>query len=664
MRPDAGGAHGPATSSPDEAWLEEWVARSWRAWRAWHGAHAVTMGIAVSLLAHAALVPFTPMALVAAGVAGVAAAGLALATARGLRDARAVIEAAEAQDETLRNALFTWHESRGRLAAPIANRLASSARATLGGARSPRPASARAWRILLALLVTGLFANAVVQPRSAPVATVTAARGGDHAQEEATQALRWSVVVTPPAYTRRPEERLTQPSRIDVLAGARVAITFMGWRAGATLRLGDTALAMADDVDGVTATVSATSSEILIARGQAGEVLATLTLVVRPDSAPTVRITAPAADVRRAEAAGTVAIAFTAQDDLGLRDLRLRFTKISGSGENFTFEDGEWPVDIRKTSPTEWGGAHLVSLPTSGLSPGDSVVYYAVAHDARPGADGAAESERYLIEITKPGAIAAGDFSLPEPEDRFALSQRMVILLTERLLERRPRMSVEEFAREAESLALAQRRVRAEFVFMLGGEVEDEVEEASHSHEVESGREDNRGRGDLTAAVRQMSQAETKLTAAAVREALPYEYRALAALQAAFGRARYFMRTLPAPVQLDASRRLQGERDEAASSRWVSAPLPPAGREPALDLIGRLEAPGASIVALAPALVALDRGDAEWVGLVQRAAAAGDLAAVSQALRARVLAASPDWMSMPLPRTREEANLAAPEGRP
>ena len=116
-------------------------------------------------------------------------------------------------------------------------------------------------------------------------------------------------------------------------------------------------------------------------------------------------------------------------------------------------------------------------------------------------------------------------------------------------------------------LAIAQRRVRAEFVFMLGGEVEDEFEEAAHSHEVEGGRLENKGQGDLTEAVRQMSLAETRLTAAEVREALPYEYKALAALQAAFGKARYVMRTLPSPVQIDASRRLQGDRSQAGSSR-------------------------------------------------------------------------------------------------
>ncbi len=290
---------------------------------------------------------------------------------------------------------------------------------------------------------------------------------------------------------------------------------------------------------------------------------------------------------------------------------------------------------------TDWTGSYALDLARLGLGPGDSVVYHAVAHDARTGPEGAAESERFLIEIARPGAVAAGDFSLPEPEEKFALSQRMVIQLTERLLERRPRISAEQFRDESQGLAIAQRRVRAEFVFMLGGEVEDEFEEAAHSHEVEAGRLDNRGQGDLTDAVRHMSQAETRLTAADVREALPYEYRALSALQAAFGKARYFMRTLPATVQIDPGRRLQGDRARAASSRWAVVPLPEAHRAAALDVLGRLEVPGTSVASVLPALVALDRSDAAWVAQVQAAAGDDGVAGITHALRARLLAAQP-----------------------
>jgi hypothetical protein len=239
-----------------------------------------------------------------------------------------------------------------------------------------------------------------------------------------------------------------------------------------------------------------------------------------------------------------------------------------------------------------------------------------------------------------------------------------VIQLTERLLERRPRISAEQFRDEAQALALAQRRVRAEFVFMLGGEVEDEFEEAAHAHEVEAGRLDNRGQGDLTDAVRQMSQAETRLTAADVREALAHQYKALQSLQAAFGKARYFMRTLPAPLQIDPARRLQGDRTRAGSSQWIRPPLPETRRPAALEVLRRLDAPGSSVASLLPALLALDRADAAWVAEIQSAAAEDRVADIALALRARLLAGSPAWMPMRLGRSPAEAAVASSPGAP
>jgi hypothetical protein len=112
------------------------------------------------------------------------------------------------------------------------------------------------------------------------------------------------------------------------------------------------------------------------------------------------------------------------------------------------------------------------------------------------------------------------------PEDRYALSQQMVILKTEKLIAKRATMPAAALAEEAAQLAGEQRRVRAEFVFMMGGEFAQEVtgEDASgdldETHEAESegeladGRMANKGRASLLAAVRAMSRAAVALTVA------------------------------------------------------------------------------------------------------------------------------------------------------
>ncbi len=639
----------------DDAWLEAWLGASWRRWRLWVAARGLAIGVGLAGVTTALLEGEVPTAGLVAGVLGVLGTCLTLMGAEDLRDIRFLLAATERAHPDLRNALVAWEETRTRVPPRVRIRLAAHARHVLGAGGVVRPGSRGGWAAVLGFLALGVVAALIAVPARRAPAEVRRVQEMA-AADAAGVTLRWTVAVLPPRYTGRQAFRVEQPSSLEVLAGSRLEVTFTGWPRDAKARLGDMPLELRGAPAAIVANLTAVESDVLLVEDTGGAVRAAVTLVVVPDDAPGVRVTAPGADLRRASASGTVEIRLAARDDIGLRDLRLRFTRVSGSGESFTFEDGEWPVRVRRLSPTEWAGDYTLDLATLGLGPGDTVAYRAVAHDARPGPEGASESEQFLIEIARPGAVAAGDFSLPDPEERFALSQRMVIQLTERLLERQARMSTEEFRQESQVLAIAQRRVRAEFVFMLGGEVEDEFEEAAHSHEVEAGRLDNRGQNDLTVAVREMSQAETRLTDARVRDALTFEYRALQALQAAFGKARYFMRTLPAPVQIDTGRRLQGDREQASSSRWELL-TPVTRRAAGLALLQQLEAPGVSLGRLLPELVALDRADAAWVAEVRRAAEDGP-ERVARVLRARLLPGSPRWMPLPLPRGEREAATA------
>ena len=44
----------------------------------------------------------------------------------------------------------------------------------------------------------------------------------------------------------------------------------------------------------------------------------------------------------------TVPVKIEATDDLGVASLSLSYTKVSGSGENFQFTTGEFPVQIAR----------------------------------------------------------------------------------------------------------------------------------------------------------------------------------------------------------------------------------------------------------------------------------------------------------------------------
>ena len=253
----------------------------------------------------------------------------------------------------------------------------------------------------------------------------------------------------------------------------------------------------------------------------------------------------------------------------------MRFTKVAGSGENFTFTDGEAPLAIARDNDRAWKARGSLKLDTLELAAGDMVVYRGVATDRRPGTT-PVESDTFIVEILAPGAVAAEGFAMDDQRDRYAISQQMVILKTERLLARKSSLSTATFADEAAGLAAEQRQVRAEFVFMMGGELAEELvdtssltelnEEAEAAGEADlaAGLLANQGRADLIRAIRSMSHASTSLNGSEVERALKEERQALVYLQRAFTRARFILRALTERERLDLSRRLTGVLDATA----------------------------------------------------------------------------------------------------
>src|SRR5262249_53362303 len=155
-------------------------------------------------------------------------------------------------------------------------------------------------------------------------------------------------------------------------------------------------------------------------------------LSVLPDAPPRVRMTAPGHDLFLPDATRTIDIALESDDDIALNTLALRYTKASGSGEQMKFTDGTLPLTVERTDARHWKGRASLRLPALGLQPGDLIVYRGVASDQRPGAPDS-QSDSYIVEITAPGSIAMEGFS-SDDEDKYALSQEMLVLKTQRLI--------------------------------------------------------------------------------------------------------------------------------------------------------------------------------------------------------------------------------------
>jgi len=397
------------------------------------------------------------------------------------------------------------------------------------------------------------------------------ARAGTSASLEELRAE-----ITPPAYARRAPQTIANPARIEVLAGSRVRLTGQSRASRVALETVDRRDTIAAENGSFTVDVTPTADGYVVLEPLPGGERKLIGLSVTPDAPPRARITAPGKDLFLDDPHRTLDVAIDATDDIGLATLALKYTKVAGSGERFTFTEGTVPIDVIRANSRTWTARARWNLDSLGLSPGDMVVYRAVATDQRPGAP-ASESDSYIAEILIAGGGAAAGFSVDPEEERYAVSQQMVILKTERLVARKAQMSADDYATAAAELAAEQRKVRAEFVFMMGGELADapdasgsmtdinEEAEAEGEDDLLAGRNANKGRVALLRAIRSMSRAATSLNTADLPTALPYERAALASLESAFSHARILLRALSEREKLDLTRRLTGALNDASS---------------------------------------------------------------------------------------------------
>jgi hypothetical protein len=585
-----------------------------------------------------------------------AAVGASLAAWRWSRSgAAAVAHTIERADPSSRNVFVTAHELlSGTLPTSDAMRARVLADAAAVVHRVDRAAVAPSGAALRAVLVAALALGIATMPRPwrarvTELATATRARVGGGTAASG-QPLRVRAVIRPPAYTGLKEAALEDPDQLHAVEGSTLSLAVDSSGDAVTVDHDGAAAALRKEAGGGFTYTSrlAKTGFIVIAAGQQRR---TIPVVVSPDALPTVKITAPARDLVYSSAAARIEFAAQAADDFGLRSLRLRYTKVSGSGENFAFEDGDIALELTRTTSREWSGRAARSLAELHLQDGDTLVYRGVATDARD-AEGTGSSDAFFIELSKLGAAAGDAFTLPEEETRYALSQQMLIVKTERLQQRRRTLAGGDLIEEALNLAVEQRMIRAEFVFMLGGEVENEEVEAEQSSELQEGRLQNRGQRDLRAATIAMSQAEKLLTAANLGDALAAERAAVAALQRAFARDRYILRALPTRSALDLARRLTGATTGASGWRR-SVPDAPVNRRAALlaDLLdgvssldgraGDAFAAGARLLAEEAIRIDPSSGALRDVATeLQRAAGSADAAVRTRALAAAGKAAA------------------------
>ncbi len=629
--------------TPLDVALQAVVSRTWRR----HALRAVAAG---AIAGAAALLVSRALGLPAAitiGACITALAAVAAAVLTGIRRERTPAAAARAFERTepsLRNLVVTAQEIQTRPDgwAPYMRTRVLADAGRRAAAIEPRSIVPLGRDAAVAIVATVLLAIAAIMPvpaRSLERAVAGSPERGGVSAGEASFAIE----IVPPDYTGRPLVRLLDPVSLEALAGSRAVIAIRGGVEG-EIRLNGALVPVSRE--GVARAVLTRSGYLAI---DAGSVHRLLPLSVVPDRAPEVRITAPAKDLRVATSAVTIPIAAEAADDLALRSFELRYTVVSGTGEQFSFTEGTLPAKLARGSDRTWRLEGTLSPAGMKLEAGDALIYRAVAADRRPGDAGLASSDTFFVEIAGPGDVALAGVEMPPDKERYALSEAMIVLKIERLRAREqgmPRPALEE---AAATIAAEQRAVRANFVFLLGGEIEDETVEAETSSEIAEGRFANQARQEIVKATILMARVEHALAAVSTKDALPLAREAVKALQRAFGHSRYLLRALPSRARIDPARR--GSGDLTSASDWQRA-LAPAASDPQteaargvlVDLIAAardIDDPSARAGAagrlsrLAERILSLGAGAADLPPVAREVLAARDALAAGQSTIAR-----------------------------
>ncbi len=439
----------------------------------------------------------------------------------------------------------------------------------------------------------------------------------------------WTVRVEPPAYSRLPMQQLGNADEVHALAGSRVIVLGAGAPVAGSVRvLGDASSAVLSAGGGAAAvdlglspptsravvsvtadgwraplTVAPLPTELRLSRGGATRLL--LVDGYR-DSIPRVALRLPERDSVLRSATGRLALQATIHDDLGLASGSFELIVSSGEGERFT-------ARTVRIATTRYTGARdvmlrgVLDLDSMQLGPGDIVHLRAVARDANPARDReSGVSETRSLRVARPAEYdSVAVEPAPPPEvDKSLLSQRMLLMLTEKLEQRRPRLARDVLQSESRNLARDQARLRlavGDAVFQrLSGESSAEHAHTvgdGHDHGVESvggklampGGVSATGmleEGDdspvigintpLLEAYNAMWDAGRALELSDTKGAIPHMRVALAAIERARAASRLYLRGMPPVVILDLDKiRLAGKDTGATNVRSMRAAVLP-----------------------------------------------------------------------------------------
>jgi hypothetical protein len=382
------------------------------------------------------------------------------------------------------------------------------------------------------------------------------------------------VVVTPPAYTAERRITLDDPSSIAALAGSSITIRGKGSSAG--LRTSAS----------VPTRISGTAGNWTLSLQMPGKPAAltledrtyerVIVLDARADSPPKITLTSPIRDTTLRKAQLVVHLNAMATDDIGLNAGHFEYLITTGSGEVFTGRTITTPI-VNLAGSRSGSISAILDLASLKLAEGDIVSMRAIAQDGNTlSGPGVATSDTRTIRIARAGEYdsLAVDAAAPPPLDTSVVSQRMLILMAEKLVREQPKLAHQELVRRSTEIGDLEDGIRRRVRDILSDGEESPVQQqagdqAATVEEMESPDQINATKDpDLAAAYRTLWEAVRSLKIAEPGLALPPMRAALKALDRARLANRLYLRGTPPRIIVDLKRvRLAGKEKGSPNIR-------------------------------------------------------------------------------------------------
>lgn len=281
--------------------------------------------------------------------------------------------------------------------------------------------------------------------------------------------FRWRV--QPPAYAGLPVQEGRGDEPVSALPGSRVRLRSRfpeRWDAVRAAAIGGAPVAVRrEGEEWVVEYIMPADAKGLTFEAVAGDETVdrrVVPLIPLADQAPDVQLTTPDADLVLAQPTGRLTVRAGAGDDYGVGAFWLHWTRSRGSGESYEFTEGDWQFTRVARNGKTASGEFAIDLATLGLQAGDVMHIRATARDRNDvTGPGESVSRTRIVRIARPDEFdqVNTELGLPSelPKDP-VLSQRMIILMTERLVRDAPRLARAELQARSNDIAAEQGRLR------------------------------------------------------------------------------------------------------------------------------------------------------------------------------------------------------------